>query len=153
MSRRIRYAGAVTAVTLVLSAMMAPTATASQQPNPNRTYIVDCVGDLQFKPKEIIIACADAGVAFSNITWSRWNNHRAVGRGTLSVNTCEPTCADGNFVTYRGVRLTLGGSASGPGFGTFVNVFSQLDGDFGANLGPALASRATWKLDNAIGEK
>ncbi len=153
MSRRIRYAGAVTAVALVLSAMVAPTATATQQPNPNRTYIVDCVGDLQFKPKEIIIACADAGVAFSNITWSRWNNNRAVGRGTLSVNTCEPTCADGNFVTYRRVRLTLGGSASGPGFGTFVNVFSQLDGDFGANLGPALTSRATWQLDNPVGEK
>jgi hypothetical protein len=69
------------------------------------------------------------------------------------VNTCEPTCADGNFVTYRRVRLTLGAPASGPGFGTFVNVFSQLNGDFGSDLGPALASSSTWKLDNPIGEK
>lgn len=142
------------AATVALGVLVAaPVTSASERPNPQRTYIVDCVGDLQYKPKEIIIACADAGVAFSNITWSRWNNNRAVGRGTLSVNTCEPTCADGNFVTYRRVRLTLGGVASGPGFGTFVNVFSQLNGDFGADLGPALASSSTWKLDNPIGEK
>ena len=127
-------------------------ANASEQPNPNRTYIVDCTGGLAFKPREIVLACADAGVRFGNITWTRWNNNRAVGRGTLFVNTCEPTCADGNVIRYQRVRLTLGQSASGPAFGTMVNIFSQLTGDFRSSQGPALASTSTWKLDNPIAE-
>jgi len=128
----------------------APGVSATEKPNPSRTYIVDCSGGLAFKPREIVLACADAGVRFANITWSKWNMNGATGRGNLVVNTCEPTCADGNFVTYRRVRLTLGGQASGPGFGTFVNVFSELRGDFGRNLGPALARTSTWRLDNEI---
>lgn len=144
------------AVSLVIVALglvvAAPVANANERPNPKRTYIVDCTGGLAFKPKDIVIACADAGVAFSNITWTRWNNNGAVGRGTLTVNTCEPTCAAGNVLTYRRVKLTLGGTATGPALGTFVNVFSELTGDFGSSLGPALATTATWKLDNRISE-
>jgi hypothetical protein len=145
---------AVLTVALVGSSLIgASAANATTKPNPKRTYIVNCQGTLDFKPKEIVIACADAGVRFDSITWSRWTNNGATGRGNLVVNTCEPTCADGNFITYRRVRLTLGMQASGPGFGTFVNVFSELKGDFGNNLGPALARTSTWKLDNAIRDK
>ena len=147
-----RTKAAVVAAFVTTSALIvtAPSAMATEKPNPKRTYIVDCAGGLAYKPKEIVIACADAGVLFSNITWSKWDMNGAKGRGNLVVNTCEPTCADGNVITYRRVRLTLGGVASGPGFGTFVNVFSELNGDFGKNLGPALANAGTWKLDNEI---
>jgi hypothetical protein len=58
-SLSVSLVAAIVALGLLVAA---PAANASERPNPQRTYIVDCVGDLQFKPKEIIIACADAGV-------------------------------------------------------------------------------------------
>jgi len=124
---------------------------ADPAPDPTKTYIVNCLGDLDFKPEEIVLACADAGVSFSDITWTRWNMNRAVGRGTLNVNTCEPTCAAGNVETYP-VRLRLSNTATGPGKGTFVSTFTTLRGTFGQDAGPALATASVWRLDNPISD-
>lgn len=120
------------------------------EPNPNRTYVVDCQGELDFKPKQIVFACGDGGVYFGNIRWTKWNMNEAVGRGTLFYNTCEPNCGAGNVLRYTKVRIELGGVASGPGMGTMVNVFSSLTGTFGPDAGPAMAESATWALDNPI---
>lgn len=129
---------------------LAVPANAAPAPNPNRTYVVDCAGELDYKPKQILFACADAGVYFGNIRWSKWNMNEAVGRGTLFYNTCEPSCAAGDVIRYKRVRIELGGVASGPGKGTMVNVFSSLTGTFGPDGGPALVSSATWTLDNPV---
>jgi hypothetical protein len=125
-------------------------ANAAEAPNPNRTYIVDCQGELDYKPKQIVFACGDGGVYFGNIRWSKWNMNEAVGRGTLFYNTCEPNCGAGNVLRYTKVRIELGGVASGPGMGTMVNTFSSLTGTFGPDAGPAMAESATWALDNPI---
>jgi hypothetical protein len=126
-------------------------ASAANKPDPKKTYIVNCQGGLDFKPNQIVLACGDAGVYFADVTWSRWTINGARGVGTLTVNTCEPTCSAGNVETYKNVRLRLGGDASGPGFGTFVNTFTSLTGVFQGN-GPALAQSSTWTLGNAIKE-
>ena len=34
--------------------------------------------------------------ALSELTWSSWTDSAAVGRGTFSVNDCQPDCADGH---------------------------------------------------------
>ena len=120
------------------------------EPNPNRTYVVDCQGELDYKPRQIVFACGDGGVYFGNIRWSKWNMIEAVGRGTLFYNTCEPNCGAGNIQKYTKVRIKLGGVASGPGMGTMVNTFSSLTGTFGPDSGPAMAESSTWALDNPI---
>lgn len=134
---------------LMAGGVAAP-AVAAETPDPSRTYVVDCQGELDYKPKQIVFACGDAGVYFGNIKWTKWNMNEAVGRGTLFYNTCEPTCGAGNVLRYKKVRIELGGVASGPGMGTTVNTFSSLTGTFGPDAGPAMAESATWALDNPI---
>ena len=133
----------------VASVGLAASAVAVENPNPGRTYIVDCQGELEYKPKEIVFACGDGGVYIDKITWSKRNMNRAIGRGTSNYNTCEPNCGAGNVLTYK-VRLRLNQSATGPGKGAFVNTLTSLTGTFGADAGPAMAASSTWVLDNPI---
>ena len=131
--------------------MSAGAASAAEKPDPGKTYIVDCQGNLDFKPKEIVFACGDGGVYFGKIRWSSWDMNGATGVGTLYYNTCVPNCSAGNVYTYPKTKITLGGSASGPGFGTFVNTFSQVTGTF-KNQGPAMAQTSSWTIDNPIND-
>ena len=140
---------AVTSCLMVAAGVLAPSAGAAEKPDPAKTYIVDCQGGLDYKPKEIVFACGDAGVYFGKIRWTSWDNNGATGIGTLYYNTCVPTCGAGNVYKYPKTKLTLGGAASGPGFGTFVNTFTQVTGTF-KGLGPAMASSSSWTIDNAI---
>ncbi len=143
-------AGAMGLATLSMGAA-APAASAAEKPDPGKTYIVDCQGNLDYKPKEIVFACGDGGVYFGKIRWSSWDMNGATGVGTLYYNTCVPNCSAGNVYTYPKTKITLGGSASGPGFGTFVNTFSQVTGTF-KNQGPAMAQTSSWTIDNPIND-
>jgi len=130
---------------------LAVPAGAVDNPDPGRTYIVDCQGELEYKPKEIVFACGDGGVYIDKITWSKWNMNRAIGRGTLNYNSCEPNCGAGNVLTYK-VRLRLNQPAKGLGKGTFVNTFTSLTGTFIADAGPAMTASSKWVLDNPIAD-
>ena len=145
-----RQFGLALGIAGLMAGGVAAPAVAAETPDPNKTYIVDCQGDLEYKPKQIVFACGDGGVYFGKIKWSKWNNNRAVGRGTLFFNSCEPNCGAGNVLKYTKVRIVLGDTASGPGKGTFVNTFTSLTGTFGPDAGPAMAESATWALDNPI---
>lgn len=148
MNRRILCALGVAAL---VAGVLAPTASAAPKPDPKKTYLVDCQGNLDFKPKEIVFACGDGGVYFGNITWSKWDNNGATGVGTLFYNTCVPTCGAGNVYKYPKTKISLDGEASGPAFGTFVNVFSQVNATF-KNQGPAMAQTSSWTIDNKIND-
>ncbi len=65
----------------------------------------DC-GSLETRPAELILACADANELVQNIRWTSWKNKKAVGTGTYRINDCDPTCAAGEFDSYR-VRIVL----------------------------------------------
>ena len=65
----------------------------------------DC-GSLETRPAELVLACADAGELIQNIRWKSWKAKRAVGTGTYRINDCDPTCAAGEFESYR-VRVVL----------------------------------------------
>jgi hypothetical protein len=145
-----RQLGMALGIAGVMAGGVAAPAVAAETPDPTRTYVVDCTGELDYKPKRIVFACGDGGVYFGKIKWSKWNMNEAVGRGTLYYNICEPSCGAGNVFTYKKVRIELGGVASGPGMGTMVNTFSSLTGTFGPDSGPAMSESATWALDNPI---
>lgn len=107
--------------------------------------LVDCAGKGVAKPSTITISCADAGVAITKITWSSWKQSAAQGKGTLTVNTCEPTCAAGNIESFP-VRISLGGLASAPGK---PDVFSAINLTF-AKGGPAMLNAGTYIIDNPM---
>lgn len=65
----------------------------------------DC-GSLETRPAELVLACADANELIQNIRWKSWKKKRAVGTGTYRINDCDPTCAAGEFDSYR-VRIVL----------------------------------------------
>ena len=137
---RILTAIAVPALIAGASALVAPVAQAAPG-----TGIVDCAGSVVSKPKEITIACADAGLAITKISWKSWSNNRARGTGTLVWNTCLPqTCVDGIVQEYP-VAITLGGVASGGN----VSVFSRVNVTFPKNS-PAGLESGRYTLDNPI---
>ena len=150
---RIRRSVAAIAATAALVAVPAVSASAvapaAKAPLPG---IVNCAGQLEVKPKEIVIACADAGIMITDISWSKWNQNTAKGTGTLAWNTCLPaTCVDGIVQTYK-VKITLpmDGLATGPGAnGKFVDVFSKVSLAFPGS-GPAGLETGSYTLDNPI---
>lgn len=152
MTSKTRLVGLATAAltTAAAAAIVSTPAHAAEQPDPTKTYVVNCQGQLEYKPKEIVFACGDGGVYFGKIRWTSWTMNEAKGTGTLYFNTCEPDCGAGNIQKFPKRKLTLGGVATGPGMGTMVSMFSTLTGTFGKYSGPAMAESATWVIDNAI---
>jgi hypothetical protein len=58
----------------------------------------------RFKPRRVIVTCADANFRVRGISWSSWTRDEATGRGTALVNDCKPNCANGTFRSFP-VRL------------------------------------------------
>jgi hypothetical protein len=57
--------------------------------------------DGSYRPRGVIVFCADAGMILSKIRWHGWNRSAATGRATAKANTCVPSCAEGRFESYR----------------------------------------------------
>jgi hypothetical protein len=58
----------------------------------------------RYKPRRVIVTCADANFRVRNIRWSSWTRREARGRGTALINDCDPNCAQGTFRRYP-IRL------------------------------------------------
>jgi hypothetical protein len=71
---------------------------------PARTGLIDCAHKLTHRPTSILLFCGDGSVGINKVTWSSFGGATATGRGTLLVNRCEPSCADG---TYTRSRITI----------------------------------------------
>jgi hypothetical protein len=53
-----------------------------------------------YKPKQIVVTCADANNVVQGITWKSYGDKSAAGEGTANVNTCDPNCAAGKFQKF-----------------------------------------------------
>lgn len=53
-----------------------------------------------YKPRQIIVTCADANTVVRGITWTAYGDNTAAGRGTANVNTCVPNCASATYRPY-----------------------------------------------------
>ena len=71
----------------------------------------------------IIYFSGDSGNIVSNITWTSWTAHSAVGRGTWQYNNCNPDCAEGRLTPYR-TAITL----SRPFAGQFTRLTESQSG-------------------------
>ena len=109
-SRRLAFAGLVVAATAALTfqagavgargGAAAPEATAGQ----GRVLLLYNCERGRYKPRTVIVTCADANFRVRAIQWSSWTANEARGRGTALVNDCNPNCAGGTFRRYP-VRL------------------------------------------------
>jgi hypothetical protein len=61
--------------------------------------VLDCRGQAERKPAEIVFFCADANELVKDISWTAWEANAASGAGTLVHNTCTPTCVAGSTET------------------------------------------------------
>lgn len=58
------------------------------------------------KPEAITFTCGDGGQYVDGITWSIWGINGAQGTGKYHVNSCDPSCAEGEFLSAE-VEITL----------------------------------------------
>lgn len=58
-----------------------------------------------FRPRTVILTCADANWQLRGLRWPRWNGRVARGNGYSYENDCNPFCAAGQFHRYP-VRVT-----------------------------------------------
>ena len=90
--------------------------TSAPAPSP---VVYDCAGNPHTKPASYTLACADAGIALSKVTWSSWSASGAKGTGQLGVNNCQPDCASGTF-GYTPATITLSSPHGGAGSSYFT---------------------------------
>lgn len=92
-------------ISLVLAAVLAvalPATVASAGSSSTQLHVFfpkDCQHNV-FKPKSIVVTCADANFMIKKITYSSYGTKSAKGSGTASVNGCDPNCAAGTFQSY-----------------------------------------------------
>lgn len=60
-----------------------------------KTYVASHCNNAAFKPKMIVLTCGDAGLAATQLKWSKWTDGSATGTGTGQQKLCEPNCAEG----------------------------------------------------------
>jgi hypothetical protein len=77
-----------------------------------------------FKPKQIILACADLGSIVQDLNWTSWTSTKATGTGTWVYNDCTPDCASGHSRSLPGAQITLTTPVRDP---SGVLVWSQLE--------------------------
>jgi hypothetical protein len=101
-------------LTICLALLATPSvALAAGSAGSARVLAINCDRD-QYKPRKVVLACADAGIWLSHLRWSSWNRARARASGTYNENLCQPDCADGRVVAAP-VKVTLSRPRSCPG--------------------------------------
>jgi hypothetical protein len=53
-----------------------------------------------YKPRQIIVTCADANTVLKGISWKSYGSDSASGSGAANVNACDPNCAAGRFQSF-----------------------------------------------------
>lgn len=66
---------------------------------PTILAVYDCA-HLRERPKRLVFACGDGGAIGKRLSWRDWGERTAVGQGTIAVNDCTPSCAEGSFKEY-----------------------------------------------------
>ena len=93
---RVMLAGGLLAVAAAASgvALAGPASAA-----PSQVVLVNCGGVGQVRPAGYDIGCMPSNELVTGLTWTSWRSV-AFGSGTLEVNDCTPTCAQGKYIKY-----------------------------------------------------
>lgn len=72
------------------------------------TALLDCLGNPQVRPQQVVLTCADANVAAEHLVWTGWGEPFAAATGVMQVNSCTPNCAAGTFHAFKTVLVARG---------------------------------------------
>jgi hypothetical protein len=96
-TRILRAAGVLAAATTATTAVFASGPAVAAGGN---VVLVQCNGNGQVKPsKTDEPGCMPSQEFFTGLKWTSWKSV-GYGSGTLKVNNCTPTCANGKFIGY-----------------------------------------------------
>ena len=95
---------AVLALILALAGVAASSASAF---HGHRVYVAShfCNGH-RWRPAKVWIACGDGAFYASGLQYSSYGQRKAHAIGTLWLNNCNPSCAQGTYQPYPG-RVAL----------------------------------------------
>jgi len=133
--RGVRYlfTGVLSLLALSSTAVI-DAATTPARASSTRVAVQPCVGKAEVRPSTFIISCGDGNSYLTKLKWSAWGSSTARAAGVYTLNTCEPYCAAGKFVssdavvtlskpkTFKNLRLFTNlhvGYVSGPRFKSF----------------------------------
>jgi hypothetical protein len=74
------------------------------------------------QPKEITTS-GDGSAFVDGLTWTGWGTARAVGSGTLKLNDCTPSCAQGTYTSYPATVTLQGLKPYGTGLEAYSTIF------------------------------
>jgi hypothetical protein len=92
---RMMLAGGLLAGAATSGVVLAGPASAAS----SQVVLVNCQGVGQVRPAGYDIGCMPSNELVSGLTWTSWRSV-AFGAGTLKVNDCTPTCAQGKYINY-----------------------------------------------------
>lgn len=99
----------LTASAVFLSAALAVNFLTPQEENSStnksEVYTWDCENP-EVQPEAITFTCGDGGQYVDGISWTSWGADGAQGTGEYHVNTCDPNCAEGEFLSTK-VTISL----------------------------------------------
>jgi hypothetical protein len=121
--------------------VMLPLLASGQGLSTEQVFVVANCEGTSFKPKTIVVTCADQNFTIRSIRWSSWTASSATGSGTARINDCQPNCAGGRFHSYRGVTVHLSRPVVCTGDG--LKEFSELSYRFGASRPEGFRKRGT----------
>jgi hypothetical protein len=106
-----------------------------------QTVVLDCPGvGALVRPKTFILTCADGYVQLDKLSWTSWTPGLASATGTLSKNTCTPSCVAGHFRSYPVVAVLWGRAAlkNHPGEQCYTKMTIIYTGSRPSGTGPTL---------------
>jgi hypothetical protein len=83
-------------VTVAMLALIVPAAGAFRG---QQVYTIGNCAKAEVRPSKIVFACADGNVYAAGVRYSSYGGAVAVAKGTAYRNKCEPSCAQGHFVS------------------------------------------------------
>jgi hypothetical protein len=104
------------------------------------TVVINCQGRPQVRPRNFILACADANDYLSHLSWTSWGPGLASATGVQVENDCVPYCAAGHFHRYPVDAIFWGSAAAAPGSQRYTKVTLLYPGDrpeYYGHQGPA----------------
>ncbi len=83
--------------------------------------IWECARTALVRPRALTIACADDGIALTDLRWSGWGAETARARGEIEDNPCVPSCVASRQVAYP-VRVAVSGLVIGDHHAAYSSV-------------------------------
>jgi hypothetical protein len=105
MSSRTGRGAFVVVLTLALGVFAVACATAGSATG-SRTYVASNCSNAAFKPRQIVLACGDAGLIATKLQWTQWGRKKAHGAGLGKQRVCKPTCVAGK-IAKGAMKLVL----------------------------------------------